>query len=76
MAEKDAKEGEPSHQLKAFEKIFIKAGEEKLVTFVLTKRDFSHYDVEKHAFVVCGGTYEIQAGTSSRDIFLRENIRY
>lgn len=76
VAEKDAKEGEPSHQLKAFEKIFIKAGEEKLVTFVLTKRDFSHYDVEKHAFVVCGGTYEIQAGTSSRDIFLRENIRY
>lgn len=76
VAEKEAKTKEPSHQLKAFEKIFVKAGEEKQVALVLTKQDFSHYDVEKHDFAVCGGTYEIQAGTSSRDIFLRETIRY
>lgn len=76
VAEKDAKTGEPSHQLKAFEKVFVKAGEEKQVGFVLTKQDFSHYDTAKHAFTVCEGAYEIQAGTSSRDIFLKENIDY
>lgn len=43
---------------------------ELILTFYLTERDFSYYNMEQDRFVVDGGEYEIQAGASSRDILL------
>lgn len=66
--------GERMHQLRGFEKVALQPGEEKTVTFTLTDRDFSEYDVEKKAFAVVPGSYEIQIGASSRDIRLTAKI--
>ncbi len=63
----------PVHELKAFEKIYLDAGESKEVKFELEDKDFSIYDIEKKTFVVVPGCYELQIGASSRDIRLKEN---
>lgn len=62
------------HELKKFKKREIKAGESVQVTFTLGEMDFAHYDVEQRAFTVKSGTYEIQVGTSSREICLAKTI--
>ncbi len=64
----------PMHELKAFTKIFLKAGEEKKVEMVLNSKDFTYYDMEKQDFVVESGEYEIEIGASSRDIRLTKTI--
>ena len=48
----------------------LHAGETKKICFVLEKKDFAYYDVQKKTFLPVSGTYEIQVGTSSTDIRL------
>lgn len=64
----------PTKELKAFEKISLKAGEMKQVSFVLTDEDFSFYNQDKKEWVLELGEFNIFIGKSSRDILLRENI--
>ncbi len=64
----------PTHELKAFNKVFLKAGEEKSLKFILTERDFSYYDTAHKRFAVDFCEYEIQAAASSRDIRLCKKI--
>jgi len=57
----------PIKELKAFEKIFIKKGETKTVSFSLTKEDLSFYD--RHGDKIFeAGDFKIEIGSSSRDI--------
>lgn len=65
----------PVHELKAFAKIAEKAGETKQVEFQLGPGAFSYYDTTTKAWRVDPGVYEIQAGTSSRDILSTANVR-
>ena len=65
----------PAAELKNFEKVFIKAGETKTVAFDLKDEDFEYFNVEKNAYVIAKGDYEIQIGASSRDIKLKETIK-
>ena len=65
----------PAKELKAFRKVFLRAGEEKRVSFRLKASDFSYYSVKKHAFVTEEGNYAVMIGASSRDIRLRGEIR-
>ncbi|MFH1369050.1 MAG: glycoside hydrolase family 3 C-terminal domain-containing protein [Elusimicrobiota bacterium] len=58
----------PVRELKRFEKITLKPGEKKKVIFTLDKRAFAYYSVEKKDWVVEPGVFEIQVGSSSRDI--------
>ncbi len=60
----------PVHELKAFEKVELKAGEEKDIMFKLGKLDFSYYSEDEHSFVLEKGKYELQLSSSSRDIRL------
>lgn len=55
-------------ELKGFEKIFLKAGESRTVTFTLTPSDISRFDPEAHKWVADKGTYKALFGTSSADI--------
>ena len=64
----------PKHELKAFDKIYLQAGETKKVTLVLEDKDFSCYDVATCEFVKIAGQYELQVGASSRDIRLAEIV--
>ena len=57
-------------ELKGFEKVFLKAGEEKTVEIHLDERAFSYYDTQAKAWRVESGKYQILVGSSSRDIRL------
>ncbi len=57
-------------ELKGFEKVFLKAGEEKTVEIHLDERAFSYYDTQAKAWRVESGKYLILVGSSSRDIRL------
>ena len=56
-------------ELRAFAKTrLLKPGETETLTFELTDRAFSYYDVTRHDFVVPAGEYRILLGASSADI--------
>ncbi|WP_369413968.1 beta-glucosidase BglX [Belliella alkalica] len=57
----------PVKELKGFQKVKLKAGESKTITFELTKEDlkFYNYDID---FVFEPGEFEIMIGGNSRDV--------
>jgi beta-glucosidase len=57
----------PDIVLKNFEKVYLKQGEEKEVTFKICHEDFMRYDMST-GWVADSGEYEIFAGSSSRDL--------
>jgi beta-glucosidase len=57
----------PVKELKAFSKIFLKAGESREVSFVLTAEDLKYYNHDL-AFVCEPGDFDIMIGPNSRDI--------
>ena len=64
----------PSHELKAFEKITLKAKESKVIHLALNKSAFEYFDPSLQRFVCASGIYEIQVGASSRDLRLSTQI--
>lgn len=66
----------PVKELKQFDKIFLKAGETRRVTFTLTDEDFAYYNVMLHKWTVENGRYDIHICSSSRDIRLTESLVY
>ena len=71
VAPKERQDDRPAHELRAFEKVELMPGEEKTVKLLLTAEAFSVYDEKQHAFAEKTGSYEIEVGSSSRDIRLR-----
>lgn len=66
----------PVKQLRGFQRVHLKAGELKTITFKLTpNQDMSYYDVKKSDYAVEAGDFEIQVGSSSADIHLTGAIR-
>jgi beta-glucosidase len=61
----------PVHELRAFTKVFLAAGECRRVRLALAERDFAVWDVAGHRWSVTPGEYAIQVGASSRDIRLQ-----
>jgi len=66
----------PVHELKAFKKVFVKAGRTIKVDFTLDDSSFSYFDVQKNDWVVDHGKYEIQAGRNSREILATTKTVY
>jgi beta-glucosidase len=66
----DSKIARPAKELRAFQKVFLRPGEHRIVRFALHARDFSYYDVEDKTWCIEPGTYTVFAGSSSRDIRL------
>lgn len=64
----------PEKELRAFRKVFLKAGEEKTVEISLSKRAFAYYNVNISDWHVEGGEFEILVGASSRDIRLEGKV--
>lgn len=58
----------PVKELKGFEKVFLKPGEEKTVTFTINKTALSFFDDRKHEWVAENGDFEALIGASSADI--------
>lgn len=57
-------------ELKAFDKVFLKTGEEKEIIFHLTKRDFAYFDRLMHTYHVNQGEYKIQLAKNVNEIIL------
>jgi beta-glucosidase len=64
----------PEKELRAFQKVALSPGEEKTVTFRLSKRDFAYYDTAVRAWSVRSGDFDILAGGSSRDLPLKATV--
>ncbi len=55
-------------ELKAFEKVFLKAGESQIVTVEVPISSFAFYNEAKSGWEVEPGSYSLLLGSSSRDI--------
>jgi beta-glucosidase len=64
----------PEKELRAFQKVALSPGEEKTVTFRLSKRDFAYYDTAVRTWSVRSGDFDILAGGSSRDLPLKATV--
>ncbi len=62
-------------ELVRFSKVFLNAGEEKKMSFTLTKNDFGYYNIKERHYVVEAGLYTIELGKSSDDIFYNKSIK-
>jgi beta-glucosidase len=58
----------PTKELKGFEKVWLKAGEKKTVTFVVSADALSFYDVETPGWKAEAGEFQALLGSSSADI--------
>ena len=68
IADPEASVDRPAKELKGFEKVFLKAGEKKTVTFEIDAEDLSYFDAEKHQWVAEPGEFQALLGSSSEDI--------
>jgi len=64
----------PVKELKAFNKVWLKPGETKTLSFHLDQSALSFYDPKKNAWVAEPGEFEVLVGSSSRDIKLRKKF--
>jgi beta-glucosidase len=60
--------GSPARQLRGFEKVRLAPGGSAAVSFELTRRDLSVWDVASQGWVLQPGSYDLYVGSSSRDI--------
>lgn len=63
-----------AQELRAFRKLTLDAKQQREVSFDLTPRAFSYWDVGRPGWVVPAGDYEIRVGISSRDIIARTSV--
>ena len=61
---------QPVKQLKGFQRVFLKAGEQKEVSFAITPDQLKMLNGDMK-WVVEPGTFRVMIGASSRDIRLR-----
>ena len=64
----------PLKELKGFKKMELAVGEEKRVSFLLLKKDFSFWDPGKRSWFFEKGDFNILVGSSSADIRLTGRI--
>ena len=64
----------PIRELKGFQKVSLRPGEEKTVSFMLEKKAFAYYEPKIHDWFVETGDFFIEIGASSRDIRLQERV--
>lgn len=66
----------PVKELKAFEKVCLQPGEEKEITFTLSKEQFASYDMDYKEWIAEEGYYDILVATSSdeKDVVQSERV--
>lgn len=75
VAPPESKAFKPLRELRDFEKVHLKPGESKEVSFTLSRRAFAYYNVNVHDWFVESGEYKIEIGKSSRDIILSACVK-
>ena len=65
----------PVKELKNFEKVWLKAGETKTVTFEIDADDLSYFDADRHEWVAEPGKFKALLGSSSEDVKSTVNFK-
>lgn len=68
VAEKCPRIKKAAKELKAFEKIYLEAGETREVTLMLEREAFTYYDEESHSFQVDAGSYMLLLAKNAEEI--------
>jgi beta-glucosidase len=64
----------PNKELRGFQRVLLKPGEAKTLTFTLPADKLAYYDVGRHGFVVEPGLFDVLVGSSSADIRSRGQV--
>lgn len=64
----------PAYELKAFQKVHLKPGESRLISFTLDRRSFAFWSEAKKNWDVDPGRFAIFAGDSSEHLPLRQDV--
>ena len=64
----------PINELKRFQRITLSPGESRTLTFKITAAEFSFYSTETNAFKIEPGKWEIQVGSSCKDVRLHKEV--
>jgi len=64
----------PAKELKAFQRVAIKAGESRIVTLTLKSKDLEYWNMDKQKFELEKDIIEIEAGSASDAIHLTKTI--
>jgi beta-glucosidase len=64
----------PVRELKGFKKVHLASGQTQHVSLKLDRRSFSYFDVQSQSWKVDGGSYRLQAGSSSVDLPLETEV--
>lgn len=64
----------PRRQLKAFRKVYLKAGESRTITIFLDDKAFRYWNTATDRWAVEGGEYVIALGRSAADILFRAPV--
>lgn len=59
---------QPPKQLRGFEKITLRSGDQTTVNFRVRRRDISFWDVVAQKWAIAAGTYSFAIGSSARDL--------
>ncbi|MNG30171.1 Thermostable beta-glucosidase B [compost metagenome] len=70
----DSKVDRPEKELKAFQRVFFKAGETKDVLLTVRAKDLQYWNVTKQQFELEINTIELQIGSASDAILLSKKI--
>lgn len=70
----ESKVERPEKELKAFKRVFFKAGETKNVELILKAKDLEYWNTAKQTFELEKNTIEIQIGNASDNILLKKKI--
>lgn len=74
VAEQDSAVERPPKELKGFDKIYLAAGDHKVVKLKLRVRDLAYFDEAKDCWLAKAGKFEVQIASSSRDIKLSSSF--
>jgi beta-glucosidase len=64
----------PEKELKAFEKVFLEPGQQKVITLTLDEDAFSYYNDKESKWVTEPGVFNVMVGNSSRSIKMKESV--
>ena len=65
----------PEQELKSFSKVFLKPGEEQLVTLEINPEAMKYWDIESASWKAEAGEFTVRLGASSRDIRLEGKFK-
>jgi len=65
----------PERELKGFQKVRLRAGESRRVTFTLDARAFSYYDTRAHDWRIDPGRFRIVLGPASDSTPLQSELQ-